>query len=384
MKMNQLKEDMEEAKERLKSWWDQEPLDRPCISYIYPKEYQKIPDMNDVQEYFDPFRLAEYWDDVSTTLSNFENTSKIFHFGGENIPRFNPYYGPGIMAAVLGITPEFKSRTLWFSRETAVDEIIPLLEDVKINMNNPWYERLIRTTETCAKRAEMGYCIAVQDLGGILDILSSFLGPTKLILTMKRNPEIIDTCRAIILEKLLKVYDDLQKIISQYSAGYSSWMNIWCHKPWYPIQCDFSAFLSPEWFRRFALPDIIEQANYTDYVVYHLDGPDALKHIDDLLDVDSINGIQWVPGAGKELKCSDQWMPVYKKIQAKGKNVVIDFFELPEKLTHFYKTLDPNRLFVTIIFLEYLRAKFFIPEFVGGKGGKGRYREFKKNYRRFK
>ena len=71
------------------------------------------------------------------------------------------------------------------------------------------------------------------DIGGVLDILSSFLGPTNIILTMKRNPDIIDTCRSIILEKLLKLYDDLQVIINQYCDGCSCWQGVWSKKRWY-------------------------------------------------------------------------------------------------------------------------------------------------------
>jgi len=118
-----------------------------------------------------------------------------------------------------------------------------------------------------------------------------------------------------------------------------------------------------------------------DYSFYHLDGPDALNHIDDILAIDSINGVQWVPGAGGELRCSDAWMAVYKKIQAAGKNIYIDFFELPEKLAHFYKELDPKGLYIEILFMDYIRAKFFLPKFVSGEGGEGNYRNFKKKNR---
>ena len=382
--MSIYKEDIEEAKERLNAWWDHEILDRPCISYWYPRPGEKNSDTdaNDIIEYFDPFYLAQYWDDLGPCLDNFEAISRIWVCGGENIPRFHPNYGPGIMASVFGVEPKFMSRTVWFNRPTPIEEIVPLLESVQLNMNNPWYARLIRTTEFVAKRAGKNYCIAMTDLGGVLDILSSFLGPTNIILTMKRQPSIIDTCRAIILEKLLKVYDDLQAIIERYVDGCSSWLNLWCSKRWYPIQCDFSALLSPKWFKRFVLPDIITQAEHMDYAIYHLDGPDALNHLGNLLAIDSINGIQWVPGAGDELKCNNAWMPVYKKIQDAGKNLVIDFFELPENLAHFYKELDPRGLLITIIFLDYARAKFFLPKFIGGEGGEGNFRNFKRNYRK--
>jgi hypothetical protein len=72
-------------------------------------------------------------------------------------------------------------------------------------MNNPWYARLIHTTEHLAKRlSRLGkpYSVAITVIGGILDVLQSSLGANPPILALYRQPNLIDTCRAIILEKL--------------------------------------------------------------------------------------------------------------------------------------------------------------------------------------
>jgi hypothetical protein len=379
--MSLYKEDIKKAKERLKAWWDHEILDGPCICYWYPREGGNI-SYDEMLEYFDPWYLAQNWDDIGPCLDYFEITLKKIYFKGENIPRFFPNYGPGIMAAIFGINPKFMSRTVWFNRDTSIEEIVPLLESAQINMNNSWYARLLRTTEFAAKRGQENYIIAIADLGGVLDILSSFLGPKNLILAMKRHPNIIDNCRAIILEKMLKVYDDLQVIVEKYGDGCNSWMNVWCSKRWYPIQCDFSAMLSPKWFKRFALPDIITQAEHLDYAIYHLDGPYALVHLDDLLAVPSINGIQWVPGAAEEPKCSDKWIPVYKKIQDAGKNIVIDYFENPEFLPNIYNNLNHKGLYVSIFSMDKTKLYFYLPEVIGGQGGSGDFRSFKRKMRK--
>ncbi len=139
---------------------------------------------------------------------------------------------------------------------------------------------------------------------------------------MRRNPQIIDTCREIILEKVTQLYDDLAAIVARYNLGYNGWMDIWCPKRWYPLQCDFSAMLSPTLFRRFVLPDLQTQAAHMDYAIYHLDGPNELPYLDDLLAVPEITGIQWVPGVQGPVTSDDKWLPVYQKIQAAGKNIV--------------------------------------------------------------
>lgn len=381
--MNLFKEDINEAKERLKAWWDHEILDRPCVGWLYPRLGEKIL-VEELIEYFSPWYLAKNWDDIGPCLDKFERISKKLYFGGEVIPRFFPNYGAGIMASVFGIEPKFMSQTVWFTRITPIEEIVPLLESVQINMNNPWYARLIKITEYAAKRGDKDYSIAMTDLGGILDILSSFLRPENLILAMKRQPGIIDTCRAIILEKTLKVYDDLQTIIERYGDGCNSWMNVWCPKRWYPIQCDFSAMLSPKWFKRFALPDIITQAEHMDYAIYHLDGPLALVHLDDLLTVPSVTGIQWVPGAGAEPKYHEKWIPVYKKIQNAGKNIIMDIFESTKFLTNIYKKFDPKGLFVYAFSFSKIKLDFYLPTFIDGQGGSGNFKEFRRHQKSLK
>jgi hypothetical protein len=352
------KEDIEEAKERLMAWWNHEIIDRPCIQFYYVRNDVKF------EGIYDFWHLAKFNDDIEGALDDFEIKSRSLYFGAENIPTYFLNYGPGILAALFGATMKFMSDTVWFSRSTSPDEIVDLLEKAEMNHNNTWYTRLMRVTEYAARRARSNYSVSITDLGGVLDILSSLLGSTNLILLMKRQPSIIDTSRAIILDKLTRVYDDLHAIINQYQDGCTSWLNVWCPQQWYPIQSDFSAMLSPKYFKRFALPDIVTQAERLDYAIYHLDGINQLPFVEDLLKVDSIDGIQWVPGAGKDPKGSERWMPIYKKIQKAGKNIVIDNFDgHPKYLSLVYNNLDPRGLIMGQAFISKRMALKFLPKF---------------------
>jgi hypothetical protein len=324
----------------MSAWWDHELIDRPVISYhiIDGPGADKAAIASSALN----FELCKKWDEIEPILDTFENNSDNLIFGAEPIPTYFPNYGPGIMASVLGVTPEYKSGTIWFHRPTDAKDIISVLESVLLNNNNEWYMRLKHTTEITAKRgAQNNYCVSMTDLGGILDILVSFLGPQNIIIQMRRNPELIDTCRAIIMEKYLKVYDDLQDIINRYVDGCNTWLNVWCPKRYYTMQCDFSVMLNHQFFERFVLPDIIEQTEYMDYAIWHLDGLEQIKFIDDILP--HVTGIQWVPGIkpGVPQDGDDEWMPLYKKIQDAGKNIqmmILDYPVIPEV----YKKLDSN------------------------------------------
>jgi len=359
------KEDIAEAKERMNAWWDHEIIDRPVLSYYYPKKRGKVGAYLDIVG--EDWTLAKNYEDIDNALNGFEKRAEETYFGGESIPFYFPNYGPGIMAAVFGVKPQFKTGTVWFRRSIKPEDIIKHLESIKLNQNNVWYSRLLKITEIAAKRAGKTYLISVTDIGGVLDILSSFLGPKNIILTMKRNPDTIDTCRTIILEKLLKVYDDLQKIISQFCDGCNCWLGVWSKKRWYALQSDFSAMLNPVWFKRFVLPDIVAQAEHMDYAIYHLDGPNALPYLDFFLNQQSITGIQWVPGAGNSPMGSKDWIPLYKKIQNAGKNLVID--SAPENISHLYKILDPKGLYLRTFYRSKYLANQYLPKFAGGREG---------------
>jgi len=322
------------------AWWDHEIIDRPVISYYFSKKRAAIGGYLDALG--QDWRLAKKPEGIEEAIDSFEKNAEKTYYGGEAIPSYFPNYGPGIVAAIFGVEPKFQSETIWFNRPTKSEEIISLLESVKLNQNNEWYSRILRITEYAVKRAKENYQVSITDLGGVLDILSSFLGPTNLLLTMKRKPHIIDTCREIILEKLIKIYDKLYETIKKDCKGFNAWLNVWCRKSWYPVQCDFIAMLNPKWFKRFALPDIITQIEHMDYAIYHMDGPYQIPFLDDFLSISHLTGIQWVPGAGRQPQGSEEWIPLYKRIQKAGKNVVID--TLSEKVPHLYRNLEHKGL----------------------------------------
>nr|MDO8109110.1 hypothetical protein [Candidatus Sigynarchaeota archaeon] len=362
MVYKEYKEDMEAAKQRMDAWWDHEITDRPVIAYYCPRA--DIP----TRGVWDPWFLAKKNDDFDGAINNFEDKIVAIKFGGELIPNFIPTYGPGVIASVLGAEAHYYSETVWFSYPGTLDTVVSVLESAKLDFNNPWYARLMHVTERAAERAGDKYQVDITDLGGIMDIIASFLKPKDIFYAMKNKPEIIDQCRQIVLEKTLQVYDDLQKRIEPRCHGCCGWLQVWGRKRWYPIQCDFAYMLSPKWFKRFVLPDIVAQARHMDYAIYHLDGVNQLLYLDDLLAAPEITGIQWVPGAGKPVPGTDDWMPVFKKIQAAGKNVV-GTDVTPEYVARMYKDLDPRGLYVFTIFLGQMIADFYLPEFMGGRGG---------------
>ena len=83
------------------------------------------------------------------------------------------------------------------------------------------------------------------------------------------------------------------------------------------LQCDFAYMISPYMFKRFVMPDLTACCDHLDYGFYHLDGKGELPHLDQLLSIRRLRGVQWQPGDGQAL--ADQWLPVLARIRNAGK-----------------------------------------------------------------
>jgi len=108
------------------------------------------------------------------------------------------------------------------------------------------------------------------------------------------------------------------------------------------LQSDVSCMISPSMFEEFVAPELEEMTSWLDGSIYHLDGPDALQHLDRLLALDELRAIQWTPGTGQETGLA--WLDLYKRIQAAGKAVVISL-EYDEVETA-VRELVPEELFI--------------------------------------
>jgi len=119
------------------------------------------------------------------------------------------------------------------------------------------------------------------------------------------------------------MYNTLLGMLSPEKNGVNTWMSIWCKERWYPLQCDYSAMLSPDMFGEFVKPSLQREAQFLDKSVYHWDGPNEIPHLDHLLDIDELTAIQWTAGDGQNNVIHPEWYPLFHRIQDKGKGLVL-------------------------------------------------------------
>ena len=92
------------------------------------------------------------------------------------------------------------------------------------------------------------------------------------------------------------------------------------------------------------LPGISEECRHLEASLYHLDGPQALTHLDSLLEIPELSAVQWVYGAGNG--CASDWIDVYKRIRAAGKGIQVGL--RPEELDLFMDEFSPEGLWLGI------------------------------------
>jgi hypothetical protein len=107
--------------------------------------------------------------------------------------------------------------------------------------------------------------------------------------------------------------------------------------------------ISQKDFRRFALPYLREQCQRIDYTLYHLDGVDALRHLDAVLEIEKLKAVQWTPGAGQPQGGNPCWYDLYRRIRKAGKSVMPCWVE-PQELRPLLDQVGPEGLNILMHF----------------------------------
>lgn len=315
------KEDWEQVKKRFEAFWAVDMLDRCCIAVTAPRG-EPLPCDAELRE---PADLMEQWTSPELAYATYTWALSYGYLGGEALPMLSGYLGPGVVAAFVGSDYTLRGDTVWYGREPVLHDLANR-KALRLNEDHELWKAVQDLTSYYAERAPGRHVVGMTDLGGNLDVAASLRGTQQLIYDLIDTPSEIMKLVDEIDEVWFRCFDRLYDIIYGATGGMTAWMPLWYPGRWYPLQCDFSANLSPSIFEEYVLPALVRESSRLDRAIYHLDGPDALKYVDCLLDVGTIHGIQWVPGETGVPESSvahDAWFPLYKKIQAKKKCLVL-------------------------------------------------------------
>ncbi len=302
------KEDWEQAKERLIAFWKGEAIGRAALQ-VYALRNEPIPGTEAPPVPADPTQL---WTDPEYLLPAADHHFRTQYFGAEAVPSHWINLGPVIMAAYLGSQPHFDRETVWYS-PISYQYDRPLL----LHEDNVWWQL---TNEVTRRSCEFFYGKAltgITDLSGCTDVLAILRTTEAVLLDMVDRPQQVQQAVIELAHLWVRCYNELYQMVKRNDEGSIQWLGIWAPGKMYNVQSDISCVISPAMFEHFVLPELEILLANLDFALYHLDGPGAIKHLDRLLAIPTLKGIQWTPGEGQPPV--SEWIPMYRRIQKAGK-----------------------------------------------------------------
>lgn len=328
------KPEFKSTKKYWEAFWNKEIIDRPVVMVTSPLE--------GVEQKPHPDYMSGSDGNFDYALKSFEDWAATTFFGGEAIPIFEPSFGPDQFSAFLGAELDFTAskRTSW------VHPFVKDWEDVNLTLDesNPNWVKMVNFMTYAGKYSEGKFLISSIDCHSNMDCLRAIRGTENLCMDICDNPNEIE--RALKQTRALysPIYEKLYEV-GNMKRGTSAWIPFYCEGRFSAIQCDFQCMLSPEDGLRFVIPALEEEASYLDHCIFHYDGKEALRHLDNILAIKEIDAIQWGPGAGQPRTV--EWMDLLKKIQSAGKGLWL-YDWTTDEIKNYYKELKPAGLAFSI------------------------------------
>jgi len=306
------KENWDRTRARFNAWWKHEGLIL-CVTAPRQRQVQPIPHPTR------PKDIRDVWLDPHYRLAQAEYEMSWTYYGGESFPYFDTQIGPGNLATFIGSEPGYDSETVWFN---------PCIEDpdhhppLSFRTDNPHWKKQMAIIEKGVTSAAGRYLVGIPDLIENVDILTSLRGMERLLEDMIDRPEFVEKRVSEINRIYFEVYDLIGSRVKDPWGG-TTWaaFRVWGEGRTAKLQCDASAAFSPAMLRRFVVPALREECQWLDHSLYHLDGTQCICHLDELLAIDELDGIEWTPQAGRPDGGSPEWYELYRRILRAGKNV---------------------------------------------------------------
>ena len=307
------KPDWAVARQALTAWWEHRGL---ALQVRAPKDvpWETIAAPSPLRD------VEQQWTDVEHWVARHEAGMARTFFGGVAFPAlWTLIGGPGSLGLFLGSIGHPSKYTLWYEPIITDPEQHPPL---RLDRTGVWWQRHRAVIDLARQRSRGRYLVGFPDLIENIDVLAQLRDGQALLMDLLERPDWVKTSIAEINTAFFECYEEYWSWLRDpWGGSVFCAFDLWGPGKTAKVQCDFSCMISAPMFREFVVPALTEQCAWLDYTLYHLDGTQAMHHLDALLEIEPLDAIEWTPQAGIEGGGSARWYDLYRRIKAAGKSV---------------------------------------------------------------
>jgi 5-methyltetrahydrofolate--homocysteine methyltransferase len=313
----------ETVKNRFEQWWNCEdgihPLEKPLMRIVAPGKTGKTVPLKELKE------AKELYLDIPYIVQKYRNFCETHYFLADAFPSLAIDLGPGSLSLYVGGEADFSWDSVWYNEKFESAEEFKTLH---YDEENHWWKKHKDMMQEAAALSKGDFYVGIPDIIENLDILSALRGPQNLCFDMIDEPELVSDGVNIIDDLYFNYYDYCYNQLkdNDNSSAYTVFDIVGKGRV-AKIQCDFSALISPDAFREYVVPSLTKQCKKLDRSMYHLDGPDAIRHVPALMEIKELNALQWTCGAGKPDGGSSDWYSIYDQVRGAGKSLWISLHD---------------------------------------------------------
>jgi len=337
MKLEAIQNDFNEIKNVWEHYWNKEIIKRPPVVI---RVWEKVEKENIKIDYWEKRYYYANTHKYKEALKQIELILDNVLYMGEALPFFSPDFGPDQFSAFLGAELEFSQNSPETNWVSPVIDNWKKFSPLQLKENSKVWQGVLEYAKILKNNAKEKFLIGVCDFHSNVDTLVALRGAEKFCMDLYDSPDLIKDAMNQVIKIYKIVYNKLYEISGfNHETGTIGWLPLWSSKKFAVIQADYITLISPEFAKEFVIPALEAEAEFLDNSFYHLDGPGALPHLDNILSIKKIFGIQWVPGAGQPPMY--KWMDLIKKIQNAGKGIIIQGIDNIEIVKKIHKELNP-------------------------------------------
>ena len=274
---------------------------------------------------------------------------------GELIPYYYLEFAADHFSTLLGADLEFPDPDKGGWPVHNIEDIEKA--DISFDKNGKWWQRTAEFADALKTQLGDEIMIAPPTLVGNLDALVALRGTNDLLMDLAMNPDGVKRALAQVNVAFSEIVVEFDKLFEFDKHGSINRHGFYSPKRMNVMQCDMSCMIGPEMFDEFLVPCFKHEMSFYDNIEYHLDGPDAIKHLEALCNLNKLDVIQWVPGDGEG--ADQDWTWLYEKIDSLGKGQIL--YCTVAEAKEFNKKLTSNKM---IYYLHGSPTKTEIEDFI--------------------